>query len=168
VPQLARNIGGIQRPIIAAPQGTSFDVGLLRSKEDKAAIPLALLKALLLRPVLVNRDENVGYDDLELVPLLRERLQAESEVNVRGRPDAWVSVYVNADEMPGAVRPSGTYSVTGDTIRLTMNLIRDGKRIESFQVEGNKTDKEALVRLILDGLSRTMKKHELELVKPAP
>lgn len=166
VPQLARNIGGIQRPIIAAPQGISFDVGLLKTKEDKLAIPLAQVKPLLLRPVLVNRDENVGFDDLELVPLLRERLQTQSETRTRGGTGPWISVYVNADEMPGAVRPSGTYVVNEETVRVTMSLIQDGKKIDSFQVEGKKSDKDALVVLILDGISQMMKKHELALVTP--
>ncbi len=167
VPQLARNIGGIQRPVVAAPLGVSFDVGLLKTREDKLAIPVARVKPLLLRPVLINRDENVGYDDLELVPLLRERLQTESEVKARGGTGSWISVYVNADEMPGAVRPSGTYLVNEETVRVTMNLIHDGKKIDSFQVEGNKSNKDALVLLILDGISRMMKKHELELVTSA-
>jgi uncharacterized caspase-like protein len=168
VPQLARNIGGIQRPIVAAPQGISFDVGLLKTKEEKSAIPLAQLKLLLLRPVLINRDASVGYDDLELVPLLREGLQTKNAAKGQSRDDAWVSVYVNADEMPGAVRPSGTYAVVGDSVRLTVSLVRDGKKIESFQVEGNKANKEALVRRVVDGIGRTMQKLELELVKPTP
>jgi hypothetical protein len=50
-------------------------------------------------------------------------------------------------------------------VRVTMNLIQDGKKIDSFQVEGNKGNKDALVLLILDGLSQMMKKHELALVK---
>jgi len=167
VPQLARDLGGIQRPIVAAPQeGASFDVGLLKTKEEKSAIPLARLKPLLLRPVLINRDE--GYDDLELVPLLRERLQEKNATKGASPDDAWVSVNVNADEMPGAVRPSGTYVVVGESVKLTISLVRDGKKIDSFQVEGNKADKEALVRKVLDGISQAMKKLELELVKPAP
>lgn len=168
VPQLAQDIGGIQRPIVAAPQGTSFDVGLLRTKEDKSAIPLAQLKPLLLRPRLTNHDESVNFDDLELEPLLREGLQAKDAAKGASRDDAWVSVNVNADAMPGAVLPSGSYVVDGDSVRLTMSLIRDGKKIDSFQVEGNKADKEALVRLVLDGIARAMKKLELELAEAAP
>lgn len=114
----------------------------------------------------MNRDEN--YDNLELEPLLREGLQAKNAVKGKPQDDAWVSVNVNADEMPGAVLPSGSYVVAGDSVRLTMSLIRDGKKIDSFQVEGSKADKEALVRLVLDGIARAMKKLELELAEPAP
>ena len=40
-PNLARNIGGIQKPLIASPRGSgSFDVGQL-TKEDKAKVRLA-------------------------------------------------------------------------------------------------------------------------------
>ena len=57
VPQLARNIGGIQKPLIASPRGSgSFDVGQL-TKEDKAKVRLAIPKPLLLRPRLTNADE---------------------------------------------------------------------------------------------------------------
>ncbi|MDQ3817056.1 MAG: caspase family protein, partial [Acidobacteriota bacterium] len=63
VPLLARNIGGIQRPIIASPKGSSFDVGLLKTKEERAAIPLAQVRPLVLRPVLLNVEQ--GFDDLE-------------------------------------------------------------------------------------------------------
>jgi hypothetical protein len=70
--------------------------------------------------------------------------------------------------MPGAVRSSGTYVVVGNSVRLTMGLVRDGQKLETFQVEGNKTNKEALVSLVLDGISRAMKKLKLELVKAAP
>lgn len=168
VPQLARGIGGVQRPIVAAKQGTSFDVGLLKTKEERSAIPLARERPTLLRPLLINRDESVGFDDLELQPLLRERLREKSAGKGASASDVWVGVSVDADEMAGAVRPSGTYVVVGDTVRVAMSLVRDGKRIDSFQVEGNKADKDGLVRLILEGIARSMKKLESELVNPGP
>ena len=58
----------VQRPVVAAPRDSSFDVGRLEGA-DKAAIPLALVKPLVLRPVLINRDED--EDNLKLTALLR-------------------------------------------------------------------------------------------------
>ncbi|MCA1557698.1 MAG: caspase family protein, partial [Acidobacteria bacterium] len=127
VPFLAQNIGGIQRPVIAAPKGSSFDVGLLKTKEDKAAIPLAQVRPLVLRPILINSEQ--GFDDLELMTALKGRLQEESYAASRGRGGAPVGVYIDSDEMPGAVRPSGTYVVTNDKVTVTLNLIRDGKKV---------------------------------------
>ena len=39
VPELARDIGGVQRPIVASPRGASFDIGRLTAAE-KNKIPL--------------------------------------------------------------------------------------------------------------------------------
>src|SRR5262249_49658780 len=46
VPELAKDIGGIQQPRIAMPGGASFDIGQL-STEDRQAIPLATARPLL-------------------------------------------------------------------------------------------------------------------------
>ena len=44
VPELARDIGGVQRPIVASPKGgASFDIGRL-TKEDKAKVPLQAVR----------------------------------------------------------------------------------------------------------------------------
>ena len=108
VPQLARNIGGIQKPLIAAPRGVSFDVGQL-TREDKAKVRLAISKPLVLRPSLTNADEFDGDDTLGLTALLRRKLGDNSGLAGRG-----TTVYVNADEMPGAIRPGGKYVIAGN------------------------------------------------------
>jgi hypothetical protein len=45
-------------------------------------------------------------------------------------------VYVDADELPGAVRPSGTYTVQGDKILVRLVLRRDGMEVARLQVDG--------------------------------
>jgi hypothetical protein len=139
VPPLAQFIGGIQKPLILAPRGTSFDIGRLL-KEDKAAIPLAQVRPLLLRPVLQNADENVLDDDLGLMPLLRGKLRDASFAGVRGGKKALPPVYVDADEMPGAVRPSGKYTVAGQAVRVRLNLRRDGQTVAVVEVSGTRDD----------------------------
>src|SRR5262249_20288263 len=158
VPELARGIrlGGIQKPVIATPKGgASFEVGQLK-REDKEAIKLAVIKPLLLRPSLQNRDE--GFDNLELEGALRKRLREESFSTTRGSTDWQQAVYVEADELPGAIRPSGLYTVEGDIVKLTINLIRDNQRISSFQLAGSKSDKPKLVAEIVRGLDAALKK----------
>jgi hypothetical protein len=54
-------------------------------------------------------------------------------------------VYVDADELPGAVRPSGTYSVKDKKVTLTLALRRDGQEVARLQVEGLRDDIPALV-----------------------
>jgi WD40 repeat protein len=151
VPRLAQNIGGIQRPLVAAPRGTSFDIGRLE-RVDKEAIPLALVKPLILRPVLINPDE--GTDNLNLMGALRKSLNEESYVEVRGLGGgkAQTLVYVDADELPGAVRPSGTYTVDGQKVSVRLFLTRDGQKVGPLQVEGPPGDQGALVARITEAI----------------
>jgi hypothetical protein len=145
VPQLARNVGSIQKPLVFAPRGRSFDIGRLKA-EDKKLIPLAQVRPLLLRPALQNADENVLEDDLGLTSRLRRRLQELEDAPVRGAASA--AVYVDADEMPGAVRPNGRYTITGKTVRVRVLLRRDAQTVASIQVEGT--------REALDGLANRL------------
>jgi WD40 repeat protein len=64
VPPLAKSIGGIQKPVIAAPKGTSFDIGQVKS-EDKKEIPLALVRPLILRAIF-QREKPPFFDSLGL------------------------------------------------------------------------------------------------------
>ena len=105
VPQLAVNVGGVQRPQISEPWGgSSFDVGAFET-QDKQAIPLAMVKPLILRPLLLNQTEMT--DNLQLVKMLEERLRATSYVSDRGTSTQPNAVFVDQDEFPGAIRPTG-------------------------------------------------------------
>ncbi|MCU1267895.1 MAG: (Myosin heavy-chain) kinase [Acidobacteria bacterium] len=148
VPQLARNIGGIQRPEIRSPSGDSksFAFGLISSVADKKEIPLETPKPLILRPVLQN--QKLGYDNLKLTPLLRDALREESYATVRGR-DAAPLVFVDAEEMPDAIIPSGNYTIEGDTIRVILNLIRNDEVFKSVTIEGRRTDLPGLVKKLV-------------------
>jgi hypothetical protein len=76
VPDLAKTIGGIQEPVIAAP----FPVVMLTA-EDRARIPLAVAKPQLLR--IACLDEALK-DKLQLRTPLREQLRALTYVGARG------------------------------------------------------------------------------------
>jgi WD40 repeat protein len=155
VPRLARNIGGIQKPLILAPRGTSFDVGRL-TKDDRAAIPLAQVKPLILRPLLVNSD--VGDDDLGLIPEVR-RCLADASTNVsRGPANPPVAVYVDADEMPGAIRPGGTYTVEGKRVKVRLVLRKDGETVARADMEGTKDDLPGLAGKIVAAINQNLKK----------
>jgi WD40 repeat protein len=151
VPQLARNIGGLQRPLVAAPRGTSFDVGRI-GRDEKALIPVTTIKPMILRPLLLNAEEQA--DTLDLIRELRKRLREESYVLVRGSGREPLVIYVDEDELPGAIRPSGTYTITGDRVRVTMVLRRDGQRIATLPVvEGSKNDVAGLIDKIMKAIS---------------
>ena len=53
VPRMAKNIGGIQRPIFSAPRGVSFPIGQM-TESDREKITLPSLKPLMLRPRTAN------------------------------------------------------------------------------------------------------------------
>jgi hypothetical protein len=146
VPRLARNVGGIQRPEIRAPLGDtrSFAVGVI-TEADKREIPLAQVKPLLLRPRLQNRE--LDYDNLELEARLRQTLREASYVTVRGR-DAATVVFVDADEMPDALKPSGSYVVAGENVSITIRLIRNNQPAATLTVEGIVGDEKSKVELI--------------------
>ena len=150
VPILAKNIGGIQRPIVIMPERPgifgergSFDIGMFTPDEMKE-IKLATPKPFVLRPALIDLDEN--YDKLELTSLLRRALR-EAEGSL---------AYVDADEMIDAVKPSGSYTIRGDTVqvtfRLTCNNVPLGK---SLTIDGKLTEKEQLIKQIVAAVIQT-------------
>jgi hypothetical protein len=120
VPDLARSIGGIQKPVIVAPKGRGFPVSLL-TVEDRAKIPLALARPQLLRVICSDEDD---LDPLHLRDQLREQMRALSYAQVRGAEDPQVE-YLDAtdDDLPGAFSPRLRYRVSGDTVTVRIRLI---------------------------------------------
>jgi WD40 repeat protein len=136
VEQLAKNIGGIQKPIIFAPNEETFDVGQLKL-EDKQQITLATPKPMILRPRFV--DSQVGDDTLDLMKSLRALLRDESFVIGRGASEGGL-VFVDDDDFPGGVRPTGIYTVEGNKVTVMLHLRRNGIEIANAQVTGTKDD----------------------------
>lgn len=158
VPELARNVGGVQRPLVISPppsaafdKSGSFDIGMF-TLDERGHIHLSSPKPLLLRPTLINREES--YDDLELTPLLREALREACEVPGRGAPDTPLAC-VEADEMGGAVKPSGSYTVESETVVVTLRLIRDRIPLQgTLIVRGRLAEKGQLVKDLVAAIMR--------------
>ncbi len=150
VPTLAENIGGIQRPIVMTPERPgifgergSFDIGMFTADEMKE-IKLAISKPFILRPTLIDIDEN--YDKMELTSLLRGVLR-EAEASL---------AFVDADEMIDAVRLSGSYTTRGNTVLVTLRLTRNNVPLgKSLTIEGKLEDKEQLIKKIVAALVKT-------------
>jgi hypothetical protein len=152
VPELAKGIGGIQRPEIAAPRGGGgFDIGRME-QQDKQRVPLTMARPVLLRAVLLDAD--LG-DSLNLGVAFTRQLR-EASHGAGQEPGAYV--FVDADEMPGAVRVSGQYTVDGATAHVKLVLTRDHKRLATLNVDGPTADpaalSEALVRAIVAELPK--------------
>ncbi|MGH9704907.1 MAG: caspase family protein, partial [Candidatus Acidiferrales bacterium] len=143
VPVLARDIGAIQKPLIAAPQANSFEVGRLL-EADKAAIHLASIRPMLERPVLLNVDE--GGDTLQLVAMLRRRLR-DGNYSPRGEDgdDSGSAIFVDKEDVSGAILPSGTYTVQGKQVTVKIGLWRDGKKLGTLSVSGTTDNLRELV-----------------------
>lgn len=136
VPGLAHDIGGVQRPQIIAPTGgASFDLGQLQP-EDQKQIQLAAEKPIFLRPQLVNAE---GPDDLDLAAAVRRELRNETYVSARGSQAVPDAIFVDEDEMPGAIRIGGTYVLEDKKITATIWLSRD-KAKTHLVVEGSADD----------------------------
>jgi WD40 repeat protein len=156
VPQMAGNLGGIQKPEIRVPAGgSSFAIGLL-TEEEKRAIPLAIVKPLILRPR-INLEE-LGDDTLGVINELRRLLRDETYVSVRGTGTQPRLVFVDEDELPGAIRPTGTYSITGEQVSIKVFLRRDGETIATLPpIVGPKQDVAALASRIMAVITEALK-----------
>lgn len=153
VEQLAKNIGGIQRPLIFAPKDDSFEFGQLKN-EDKQKIPLAAPKPMILRPRFL--DTEADDDTLDLMKALRALLRDESFVAARG--SFATLVYVDDEEFPGAIRPTGRYSVSGNTVTVLLRLRRDGVELSSMRVTGTKTDVPGLAMRVIEAVKEAVQK----------
>jgi hypothetical protein len=105
---------------------------------------------------LLNPDE--GDDNLGLLPKLRQRLNDSQFLASRGKKDAAAVVYVDADEMPGAIRPAGTYQVTGNKIQARINLRQDGKTIATLSVSGERSNLDQFVQTIVQAIAQELAK----------
>ena len=148
VPNLAKNIGGIQRPEIRVPiGGTSFPFGIIKTDDDKKQIPLAQVKSVILRPNFQN--QKLSYDNLKIAALLRDALREANFTVIRGDTSGGL-VFVDTDEMPDAIVPAGNYQIEGDAIKVTINLIKNNEPAATFTVEGSKNDLAALTKKMVE------------------
>lgn len=139
VPELAKGIGGIQKPQVSIPTGTSFWIGRL-TKEDMGQIPVAGEKAIILRPLLMGKRR----DDMNLTAALKTKLYDDLSLVV-GNRSGINAVYVAADEMSGAFSPTGSYRLDGDVIVVDMAVTKDDIEVANFQVSGDKNSIDSLV-----------------------
>jgi WD40 repeat protein len=153
VEQLAKNIGGIQKPVAFSPKDDSFEVGQLTT-EDRQKIAVASPKPMILRPRFA--DTTTGDDTLELMKTLRARLRDESFVTVRGDHQT-VLIFVDDDDFPGGIRPTGTYTIEGDKVTMNLFLRREGTSIGRFQISGAKGDLGGLIDEIMTSLKSAIR-----------
>ena len=148
VEHLAKDVGGIQKPVAFSPKDDSFEVGQL-TKEDRQKIPVTTPKPMILRPRFF--EVTTGDDTLDLMKALRARLRDESFVATRGHSQATL-VFVDDDDFPGGIRPTGTYTIEGDQVTINLFLRREGTTIGRFPISGAKGDLVGLTAQIIERL----------------
>jgi WD40 repeat protein len=139
VPELARDIGGVQRPTVASPSGGSFDIGRLTA-QDRDKVPLQSARPVVLRSSF--QLEEPARDSLGLSRKVNDRLNEASAA--RGAK----LVFVDADECPGGVQPSGRYEVDGDKVTVRVSLFQGDKKLAAFSVPGAATRVDELAEKI--------------------
>jgi WD40 repeat protein len=151
VEQLAKGVGGIQRPQLISPTaGESFDIGEL-TPEDRGELPLAEAKPIYLRPALVNA---AGPTDPELIAAVRRELRDRTLVSSRGAQPTADVIYVDADEMAGAISSSGTYIMDG--VRITVQLwLTKGEVTRHITLHSSSADPATLAGKIVTAMFET-------------
>ncbi len=128
VPELAKDIGGIQRPEIRVPNGvSSFDIGILDDK-DKDEIDLVSPK-----PVFVQthfQETELFADVLEISHLLDRKLQETSAI-----PNAPV-VFVDDKKFSGALQVRGRYTNSEQLLIGDVKVFSNNKMILEFKAQG--------------------------------
>jgi len=142
VPELAQDVGGIQRPIIATPNGgASFDVGQILTA-DKSLIPLVSVRPLFLQSSF--QDEVQLRDHLKLTTMVNDALR---DVSSRGAEATLV--YVDAADFPGAYSMAGRYRVEGSAVTTRVSVFKGEKEVGTFTVAGSTTELDKLTAAIV-------------------
>ncbi len=146
VVRMAKGNGGIQQPRILAPTTSqSFDFGRFTITEKKK-FTLAKIKPLVLTPQFVN--DKLKYDDLKLSQALVKALRDESSSFARGSNGPGL-VFVEGNEMPDAITPSGVYEINGDQMKVTLVLVKNDQPVKTITVEWPVADRESIAKRIV-------------------
>jgi WD40 repeat protein len=146
VTQLAQSIGGVQKPVIAAPSGTGFPVALL-DPVDQARIPLAAIKPELLH---LSCHDDHDHDPLGLATIVREQLREISHPSVRGQ-EAEPPVVYHDDMNDGpadSLTPKIVYSVSGSMVTLNLRIDQEDNTIKEDTLTLSSADKSLLASAI--------------------
>ena len=151
VPELAKGIGGVQRPEIAIPKGgSSFAIGQVTA-QDTEAIPLRTARPLVLRASLQEKEQ--FRDVLQLAKLVDEQLRNASSGGAKAS-----FVFVDAREFPAAYSLAGQYGLVGDTVTVEANLFKGDQRIDRISTQGSKSELEALAKEIVEKLRQSLER----------
>jgi hypothetical protein len=160
VPELAREVGVTQKPVLSSPKGQPFPLALLKdAAAQRKQIPLAEARPMLLPPLVFDADD---FDDLRIKPLLQDRLMAISRPQARGDGfDPPRLVYVSgatddADDLPKMVKPYVRYRVEGEDLVAEVRLRSEKRIIVRTELRGWSKNRQAFAVAIVEWVERTL------------
>lgn len=140
VPELAKGIGGIQRPILAFPHnGSSFDIGLVTDLVD---IPVASVKPVFIRNYF---QEEESFDDA--IGLGNAFATFFEQMSDEGAAAEYI--YVDVNNFANAYSIKGRYQLEGEKIRVRGALFKGKESQGKFEVSGAVTELAQLVEDII-------------------
>ncbi len=135
VPELAADIGGVQRPRIASPDfSESFSIGYL-DKTAQALIPLKIRKPVLLKPVFINQETLL--DTVNLTARLRNYFREQNYKKNKKEKFNSASIniaYLDIERFPAAIYVSGVYQIIANKMHVRYALGRDNSIMASSQI----------------------------------
>lgn len=126
VPELAKNIGGIQQPVVFS-KADSFYIGQL-DEDARRDINLLQPKPVFMRTTLMNKE--TLRDDLMFGRQLEAHLREES---LRGRGSELV--FVESYQYASGIKVSGLYNLTAEGIRLEIAVFIEEVNIGRIELE---------------------------------
>ncbi|HEV7699378.1 MAG TPA: caspase family protein [Pyrinomonadaceae bacterium] len=150
VEELAKNIGGVQKPsFFKGNLARTFDIGRIDAEEQRL-LPLAQRVPLILKPELRSTD----FTDKEhLSDLLETKLIERSTITIKGEGSP--INYIRATSATNGLSPRGFYTVSGDIITVDVTLIRDENPVAQVKVTGRRDEiADKLVEAIVNALSK--------------
>lgn len=154
VPDLARNIGGIQKPKVITPVNSQpFPIGIFTSSE-RSMIRLPTSKPMFLRPRLTNLDPNILDDNLFLEKAVSNFLVNDIFTKSRNGQEVEV-LFLNSDDDPNSYRIVGAYTIAGEKISVKIRLRKDNATLpKETVVEGTAEDKTELAKKIVEAAKK--------------
>ena len=150
VPELARGIGGVQKPQLSSPrEGASFPVGRL-DVEDRAKIPMPKARPLVLRAEF--QEEELFKDVLGMTERVDELLR---EASTKG--DGVAPVFVDASQGEGAYQLKGRYRIQGDAVEMTVKVFRGNESLGQISARGTRDQPAGLAQSVVAEVSKIPK-----------
>ncbi len=150
VPELARGLGGIQRPVIASRRGASFPIGQV-TPADQPRIPFQVARPLILRTQF--QDEDAFTDVIGLGHRVDQQLR---DASTRGREAPLV--FIDAREFPDAYHLAGRYRIEGRQATITARLVHGVGPSTRFKLSGDPAKVDALAAQVVAEVQTRMGK----------